>query len=153
VEKLGENRLAIWRDISSLPIPPHFHDPRKRDTPRDFCAAPAFRERRDRAVGLLRLMEIEDQANNIPANLSGGQQQRVAIARALATDPTILAAGHRRLGVWYVSMDTICWMGQPDGYVVISILASQVPALRALRLTVIHVLAYELPAKPNSTGS
>jgi putative ABC transport system ATP-binding protein len=37
-------------------------------------------------------MEIEDQANKLPARLSGGQQQRVAIARALATDPPILAA-------------------------------------------------------------
>ena len=41
---------------------------------------------------LLHLIEIEDQANKLPAKLSGGQQQRVAIARALATDPPILAA-------------------------------------------------------------
>jgi len=58
----------------------------------DFCATPAFNERRDRAMELLRLMEIDDHANKLPAKLSGGQQQRVAIARALATDPPILAA-------------------------------------------------------------
>jgi putative ABC transport system ATP-binding protein len=60
--------------------------------PMDFCATPAFNERRDRAMELLRLMEIDDHANKLPAKLSGGQQQRVAIARALATDPPILAA-------------------------------------------------------------
>jgi putative ABC transport system ATP-binding protein len=60
--------------------------------PMDFCATPPFTERRDRAMELLRLMEIEAQANKLPAKLSGGEQQRVAIARALATDPPILAA-------------------------------------------------------------
>jgi len=58
----------------------------------DFCGTPAITERRDRAHELLRLMEIEEQADKLPAKLSGGQQQRVAIARALATDPPILAA-------------------------------------------------------------
>ena len=60
--------------------------------PMDFCATPAFTERRERARELLHLMEIEKQANKLPAKLSGGEQQRVAIARALATDPPILAA-------------------------------------------------------------
>jgi putative ABC transport system ATP-binding protein len=60
--------------------------------PMDFCATPSFGERRARALELLRLMEIEEQANKLPSKLSGGQQQRVAIARALATDPPILAA-------------------------------------------------------------
>ena len=40
----------------------------------------------------LRLVEIEDHADKLPAHISGGQQQRVAIARALANDPPILVA-------------------------------------------------------------
>jgi putative spermidine/putrescine transport system ATP-binding protein len=47
-------------------------------------------ERRDRARGMLRLVEMEALAERLPAQLSGGQQQRVALARALVTDPSVL---------------------------------------------------------------
>jgi len=50
------------------------------------------REARERALELLRLVEIEEHADKLPAFISGGQQQRVAIARALANDPDILVA-------------------------------------------------------------
>lgn len=39
---------------------------------------------------LLRIVGLEDKANDYPSNLSGGQKQRVAIARALANDPYVL---------------------------------------------------------------
>lgn len=39
---------------------------------------------------LLRIVGLEDKANDYPKSLSGGQKQRVAIARALANDPYIL---------------------------------------------------------------
>lgn len=39
---------------------------------------------------LLKLVGLEERADNYPAQLSGGQKQRVAIARALANDPKIL---------------------------------------------------------------
>lgn len=45
---------------------------------------------REKAMRLLKLVEIADKANMYPANLSGGQKQRAAIARALANDPKIL---------------------------------------------------------------
>jgi len=45
---------------------------------------------RERAKELLRIVGLEEKANNYPAQLSGGQQQRVAIARALATNPKVL---------------------------------------------------------------
>ena len=49
------------------------------------------RKSRDEKVDrLLRLVELEDCADQYPAELSGGQKQRVAIARALANDPKIL---------------------------------------------------------------
>jgi putative ABC transport system ATP-binding protein len=41
---------------------------------------------------LLKMLEIEDKANNLPSQISGGQKQRVAIARALMSDPDILLA-------------------------------------------------------------
>jgi ABC-type lipoprotein export system ATPase subunit len=49
-------------------------------------------EARERAIELLKLVEIEEHADKLPAFISGGQQQRVAIARALANDPDILVA-------------------------------------------------------------
>ena len=39
----------------------------------DFYGTPVITERRDRAYELLRLMEIEEQADKLPAKLSGGQ--------------------------------------------------------------------------------
>lgn len=98
VEKLGENRLAIWRGLTIgvvfqfFQLLPTLTALENVMLPMDFCSTPAFTERRNRAIELLHLMEIEDQANKLPAKLSGGEQQRVAIARALATDPPILAA-------------------------------------------------------------
>lgn len=40
----------------------------------------------------LRLVGLEDKANNMPAALSGGQMQRVSIARALVKNPKIILA-------------------------------------------------------------
>ena len=45
---------------------------------------------REKAMELLRKMNLEEKADAYPCQLSGGQQQRVAIARALAMDPQIL---------------------------------------------------------------
>jgi len=39
---------------------------------------------------LLKVVGLEDKANDYPRSLSGGQKQRVAIARALANDPHLL---------------------------------------------------------------
>jgi energy-coupling factor transporter ATP-binding protein EcfA2 len=58
----------------------------------DFCNMYGAHERRARAMKLLDMVELADQAGKLPSALSGGQQQRVAIARALANDPPILVA-------------------------------------------------------------
>ena len=44
----------------------------------------------EKAMKLLDLVGIPEQALKFPGNLSGGQQQRVAIARALAMEPKII---------------------------------------------------------------
>ena len=44
----------------------------------------------ERAMALLRQVNLEDKANAYPATLSGGQQQRVAIVRSLIMDPKIM---------------------------------------------------------------
>jgi len=49
-------------------------------------------ERENKALELLRLVELEDREEHYPNQLSGGQQQRVAIARALANNPEVILA-------------------------------------------------------------
>lgn len=60
--------------------------------PMDFCNMYKPAERYDRAIHLLSLVEMDEQANKLPSAVSGGQQQRAAIARALANDPPIIVA-------------------------------------------------------------
>ena len=50
------------------------------------------RERRERSMNALKLVELENRSKHRPSQLSGGQQQRVAIARALVNEPKIVFA-------------------------------------------------------------
>ena len=50
------------------------------------------RERRERSMAALKLVDLENRAKHRPMQLSGGQQQRVAIARALVNNPKIVFA-------------------------------------------------------------
>jgi putative ABC transport system ATP-binding protein len=47
---------------------------------------------RDRAMGLLTQVGLQDRTDHLPDELSGGEQQRVAIARALANHPRLVLA-------------------------------------------------------------
>lgn len=49
-------------------------------------------EARDRALGLLRALDVVHRAGAQPSELSGGEQQRVSIARALANRPPVILA-------------------------------------------------------------
>ena len=46
----------------------------------------------EKAMDILKRVELGHRWRNKPAEMSGGQQQRVAIARAFANDPTIILA-------------------------------------------------------------
>jgi putative ABC transport system ATP-binding protein len=50
------------------------------------------KEMRERALKLLKSVDLEDKVDQKPTKLSGGQRQRVAIARALVNNPSIILA-------------------------------------------------------------
>ncbi|MCL4105681.1 UNVERIFIED_CONTAM: hypothetical protein GTU68_023748 [Idotea baltica] len=49
-------------------------------------------EARERAMSLLKEVDLADRSGHRPQKMSGGQQQRVAIARALVTEPVLVIA-------------------------------------------------------------
>jgi ABC-type lipoprotein export system ATPase subunit len=68
--------LSAWENVA-LPL---------------FPAKIHIEQRRERALELLRQMEMEHRADHRPAALSGGEKQRVAIARALINKPKVVFA-------------------------------------------------------------
>ena len=58
--------------------------------PMEFAGQYSRTERRERAMGLLELVGLADQADKLPGTVSGGQRRRAAIARALANDPPMI---------------------------------------------------------------
>ncbi len=98
VHALNENQMAIWRGrtlgivFQFFQLLPMLSLVENVMLPMDFCDTFPARERYQRALDLLKLVGLEDQARKLPTAISGGQQQRVAIARALANDPPILKA-------------------------------------------------------------
>jgi len=98
VHSMDEDELALWRGqtmgvvYQSFQLLPMLTLLENIMLPMDLCGLYYPRRSRERALELLRLVEIEEHAHKLPAFISGGQQQRVAIARALANDPAILVA-------------------------------------------------------------
>ena len=98
IHKMKEDQIALWRGqflgvvFQSFQLLPMLTLVENIILPIDLCGGFNAKKSRERALELLRLVEIESHADKYPSQISGGQQQRVAIARALANDPPILVA-------------------------------------------------------------
>lgn len=98
IQELGESAMSAWRGrnlgivFQFYQLLPMLSLIENVILPMDLCERFPPAEREARARALLRLVGLEDFADQLPAEVSGGQQQSVAIARALANDPPILIA-------------------------------------------------------------
>ncbi len=98
VRRLTEGQMAVWRGrtigvvFQFFQLLPTLTAIENVTLPMDFGQTGSLAERRQRAMHLLELVGMAEQACELPSALSGGQQQSVAIARALANDPPIVAA-------------------------------------------------------------
>jgi putative ABC transport system ATP-binding protein len=98
VHKMSENQLAAWRGqnvgiiFQFFQMLPALSLLQNVILPMDFANKYSSKERRERAMHLLDIVGLADQAEKLPSMVSGGQQQRAAIARALANDPPLLVA-------------------------------------------------------------
>jgi putative ABC transport system ATP-binding protein len=98
VHKLDENRLAAWRGrnvgliYQSFYLMPTLNLLQNVVLPMDVCGSYRPGASQQRALELLRMVELEEHVRKLPSGISGGQQQRVAIARALANDPKFIVA-------------------------------------------------------------
>jgi putative ABC transport system ATP-binding protein len=98
LNKMSENQMAAWRGenvgiiFQFFQMLPALSLLQNVILPMDFANKYTPKERRERAMHLLEIVDLADQANKLPSMVSGGQQQRAAIARALANDPPLLVA-------------------------------------------------------------
>ena len=98
IHTMKEDEISLWRGhnlgvvFQSFQLLPMLTLVENIMLPMDLCGKFNPKQSRERALELLRLVEIEGHADKYPSQISGGQQQRVAIARALANDPPILVA-------------------------------------------------------------
>jgi len=98
VHNMSENKLAAWRGqhvgivFQFFQMLPALSLIQNIMLPMDFAKKYSRKEKSKRAMELLEIVDLADQAEKLPGMVSGGQQQRAAIARALANDPEIIVA-------------------------------------------------------------
>ncbi|MFZ0546942.1 MAG: cyclic nucleotide-binding domain-containing protein, partial [Candidatus Promineifilaceae bacterium] len=98
IHTLTENEMALWRGrnvgiiFQFFQLLPTLTLLENVTLPMEFARQYNAKERKERALHLLGLVDMAEHAHKLPSAVSGGQQQRVAIARALANDPAVLVA-------------------------------------------------------------
>jgi ABC-type lipoprotein export system ATPase subunit len=98
IYQMSESKRALWRGknmgvvFQFFQLLPTLTLLENTMLPMDYCRMYPFNERSARAMELLKMVGLEDQAYKLPTAVSSGQQQCAAIARALATDPAIILA-------------------------------------------------------------
>jgi putative ABC transport system ATP-binding protein len=98
LHSLSENELARWRGknvgivFQSYQLIPTLSALDNILFPMDLVGVIQPRERKERAMNLLKEVGLAEKFKKFPHELSGGEGQRVAIARALANDPALILA-------------------------------------------------------------
>jgi putative ABC transport system ATP-binding protein len=98
IHTLNEEQIAIWRGRSIgvifqfFQLLPTLTAVENILLAMDYGGQYSPAKRPERAMYLLELVGMSEQAHRLPNSLSGGQQQCIAIARALANDPVLLTA-------------------------------------------------------------
>lgn len=98
IHTLNEEQIAVWRGRSIgvifqfFQLLPTLTAVENILLAMDYGGQYSPAKRPERAMDLLELVGMSEQAHRLPNSLSGGQQQCVAIARALANDPVLLTA-------------------------------------------------------------
>lgn len=95
VSNLSDNQLSDLRNqkigfvFQNFNLMPKLTACQNVELPLTYMKIPK-KERRERAMKMLRLVGLEERSEFKPMELSGGQKQRVAIARALVTNPSFI---------------------------------------------------------------
>ncbi|NJN43883.1 MAG: ATP-binding cassette domain-containing protein [Anaerolineae bacterium] len=98
IYELSESKRAMWRGknmgivFQFFQLLPTLTLLENVMLPMDYCNVYGFNERPARALELLKMVGLEEQAHKLPGSVSSGQQQSAAIARSIATDPAIILA-------------------------------------------------------------
>ena len=98
IYEMSESQRALWRGrnmgvvFQFFQLLPTLTLLENTMLPMDYCKVYPFHERPERAMELLKMVGLDEQAHKLPASASSGQQQSAAIARALATDPALILA-------------------------------------------------------------